>query len=288
MADLLERSTLEVLASEDAPSGWSAPRKLTVAMRATGYAEPVVAQVKWKQVPEDGEALNNSPRKELAAYAFQQLLLQESDWVVPPTRLRCLPLTELRPEVSEARAFPGASCSLALVAYWVQGLSTIGVLDEERWIRDAAYRRPLENLDVFTYLIDHRDTRDANFLITTDRARPRLLSVDNGIAFGGLVFNPIAWFQHDWGDLIVPQIHPDLAGRIASLDRQALDPLRVLATFDRDTGALLDSTESPCDAGVCDDGRRLYLGLTVDEIDDVFGRIEELQRQLARGSILVR
>ena len=46
--------------------------------------------VKWKEMPEgDLDGFNNSPRRELAAYAIQRLVLDPEDYVVPSAAAHC-------------------------------------------------------------------------------------------------------------------------------------------------------------------------------------------------------
>ncbi|MEM9692041.1 MAG: hypothetical protein AAGA56_05830 [Myxococcota bacterium] len=132
----LAMGDLRVLYAEAAPSGISAPLKLTV--EVAGEDEPAsIVQVKWKRVPPGGDKLNNSPRRELAAYAFQKLLFDEADWVVPPTTLRGF----ARGEVADHHAYENSEQVLALVSYWQQGVTTDSVLDRERWQREPEGRR---------------------------------------------------------------------------------------------------------------------------------------------------
>jgi hypothetical protein len=53
--------------------------------------------VKWAPAPpKTADAWNASPRKELAAFAVQRWFLDPDDWVVPPTAMRCVPLSAYR------------------------------------------------------------------------------------------------------------------------------------------------------------------------------------------------
>ena len=90
--------------------------------------------------------------------------------------------------------------------------------DPGRFSHDPAYARRLANANLLTYLIDNRDSRGTNLLISTDPANPQVFSVDNGIAFGGVVYNFFRW-------------HIDEI-RVGGLPRQAIDRLRRVTAGD--------------------------------------------------------
>ena len=69
------------------------------------------------------------------------------------------------------------------------------------------------NLNLLAYLIAHRDARSSNFLMPTDPSNPRVFSIDNGIAFGGVLYNFFTW-------------HFDEI-RTGGLPRQSIDRLRL-------------------------------------------------------------
>ena len=55
------------------------------------FNDTTAIEVKWAVAPTGGEAFNNQPRYEAAAYELQKLFLDERDYVVPPTALRMVP-----------------------------------------------------------------------------------------------------------------------------------------------------------------------------------------------------
>ena len=55
------------------------------------FNDTTAIEVKWAIAPTGGEAFNNQPRYEAAAYELQKLFLDERDYVVPPTVLRMVP-----------------------------------------------------------------------------------------------------------------------------------------------------------------------------------------------------
>ena len=75
------------------------------------------------------DASNNSPHRELAAYALQKILLEESDWVVPPTVLRCLELSRHGDGLPGARPYAETRCSLGVLAHWLENVSELSAVD---------------------------------------------------------------------------------------------------------------------------------------------------------------
>jgi len=55
------------------------------------FNDSTAFEVKWAVAPKGGEAFNNQPRYEAAAYELQKLFLVDRDYVVPPTALRMIP-----------------------------------------------------------------------------------------------------------------------------------------------------------------------------------------------------
>ena len=189
---MLETSRLEILSVETAPSGFSRPKKIYLRVPSGRQGEPIVFASKWKPAPRGGEGFNNSPRKEMAAYEFQKLFLDTDEYVVPPTVIFCIPVAQHSAEIAdEPPTFPGTECVFGLAAYWLENVTVEKARDLDRFERDEAYRASLAKLNLVTHLIDQRDSREANFLRSTDPDRPRVFSVDNGLAFGGFK-NPFA------------------------------------------------------------------------------------------------
>ena len=105
------------------------------------------------------------------------------------------------------------------------------VFDASRFNSDPAYRQSVANMNLLTYLIDHRDTRPSNFLISTDQAHPRTFAVDNGLAFSGFR-NPLAYFtKTNWAKIIVPELPREQLERLRKLTRHDLDTLLTVAQY---------------------------------------------------------
>ncbi len=83
------------------------------------------------------------------------------------------------------RTFPCADQVLAVVQYWLNDIKVIAdVYSPERFAADPVYARHIGQLNVLTYLIEHRDSNVGNFLIGKQEVGARVFSIDHGVAFG--------------------------------------------------------------------------------------------------------
>jgi hypothetical protein len=108
---------------------------------------------KLKPVKRSLDGINNSPRKEVAAFAIQSFFLEPEDYVVPTTTIYCIPLEHLdHAKIRHGGAtLKGTKCELVGVALWLNDLTLRDpVYDEARFLRDPAYAYYLSNLNVFT------------------------------------------------------------------------------------------------------------------------------------------
>ena len=89
--------------------------------------------VKWKPVPAgSADHWNNAPRKELAAYAIQEWILEPEDYVVPTSVARCIPLDAYRKFYRRAKAnIEGTDCVLGIISIWMVNLTAPDTLHEE-------------------------------------------------------------------------------------------------------------------------------------------------------------
>ena len=250
--------------------------------------EHVVLKAKWKEAARGGSALNNEPRKELAAYVFQKLFLDPDELVVPPTVGRCIPLEVYKAEVRPTKpTFPGTECAFGAVSYWLEGIHEMPPFDKARFESDLRYRSAIANLNLFTYLFDHRDTRPANFAMTKNHDEPRAFAIDNGLALSGLK-NPRTAFLHEWEHIVVSKVPHEKIERLRKITRADLDKLATVAEFSIN-GKQLD--EIPTTAAFEDDeGVRLkenivQLGLKTAEIDGIESRIKELLQRVDSGKL---
>ena len=251
------------------------------------FGDTTAIEVKWAPAPPGGEAFNNQPRYEAAAYALQKLFLDERDYVVPPTVLRMVSPTALTGAGGEpARAtFPGNPHALVALQYWTSDVTPEQVFDTKRADRDSVYARHLGNLNILTYLIRHRDANKGNVLLSVDSTNPRLFAVDNGVAFA----SPPSDRGTDWQYLRVKRVSAGTAARLRAItDEQLTQSLAVLAQFEQRgeayvpvaLGATLET-----DRGVRQKGQTLQLGLTSYEIDGVRSRLRSLIKDIERRTI---
>ncbi len=245
--------------------------------------------MKAKDVPTDLDGINNAPRKELAAYAIQPLFLDPEDYVVPATTLRCVDVERRREaELPYAPTIPGTKCVLVVLAMWLKDATLPDVLlDPARFVKEPKYAYYMSNLNVFTYLIEHQDGREGNFLISKDDRR-QVFAIDNGVSFGQPwpFYN---WFVPNWDVLRVPAVRKETIERLRTLERKDLDVLLVVAQVEPDAKGILQLVEPgpPLDAdqGASREGTTVQFGLAEGEIDDVWERIQELIREVDEGEL---
>jgi hypothetical protein len=187
-------------------------------------------RIKLRRAEPGAEDFNNRPRYDLAAYEVQKLFLEPAEFVVPPTALRTLPVSELLPYAQEARpTFRGSDEVLVVLQYWLHEVKVVAdVYDPARFASDAGYARNVGQLNLLTYLIEHGDANLGNFLLSRAEVSPRVFSVDNGVAF--------AYNESDrsdvWKYLRVPSLPADTVARLRALTADDLQrSLGVLAQW---------------------------------------------------------
>lgn len=243
--------------------------------------------IKVRRAARQAQSFNNQPRYELAAYELQKLLFDPESEVVPPTALRSMPLAEFRaldPGADETFGRTGAA--LFIVQCWLKGVKPHPEsIDEARFAADPAYAHAISNLNVLTYLIEHKDSNAGNVMLAQTDGSVRAWAIDNGVAFESEESDVGAF----WKPLRVPAIDPRLHERLKSIDR---------ATLDRHLGAVAEFTlvdgnwvpRSPggnlgAMNGVRREGNVLQLGLTRKEIWAVHRRVEALLERVQRGRL---
>ena len=114
----------------------------------------------------------------------------------------------------------------------------------------------MSNFNLLTHLIDHRDGRDGNILVSKDDEHRRVFAVDNGIAFGPWVYN---FFVPNWTKLRVAAVRKDSIDRLREIRREDLDFLAVVAQLEVDEEGVLRPAPpgAPFDP---DDGARVRGG----------------------------
>lgn len=278
---LLLYPQLEVVSREG--SRFEADRTQRVVLQ---YPDSSVLMVKWATAPRGGEAFNNQPRYEVAAYRLQRLFLDEPDYVVPPTVVRGIPLAWYRTLDAQAGpTFDDGASVLVVLQYWLFNVTQRDVYDRQRLASDSAYARRFANLNLLTYLIRHVDANQGNVLISQDPTRPRMFSVDNGVAFASEKSNR----GTEWRDLRTDRLPLAVVERLRRIQREDLDrELGVLAQFEEREGELHLSPAGENlgrNAGVRRREGVLQLGLTAREIDGVHNRLQSLLRRVDRGRI---
>ncbi len=268
------------------------------AVTTTGLSEPYklrlqtdegpVISAKFKRAPDDFDSFNNSPRRELAAYETQKLFLDPDEYVVPPTVIICLPVSENAEKMPDLKPHKGADCAIGVLAYWIEGLTDDAVIDEEEWRTDPDYRMSLGNLNTLTVLIGHQDSIGNNFYRSSDPTRPRLFSVDNGLAFGAMGMNPIRFFSSKWSSVQVTSLPEKAITRLRSIDNLDLQRLSVLAELERQRNMfqLVEKHRSmDPDDGIRQTSDVVQFGMTVDEIADIHIRLIKLLAKVDEGDV---
>lgn len=286
-ADTIERRLLEARFEILQRTGSRAQQDRTQRVTLV-FPDSSVMLVKWAKSARGGGEFNNEPRYEIAAYEFQKLFLEERDFVVPPTVVRCFRLEWYRRVEPRARpTFAATSSVLVVLQYWVLGVTHRGVYDRGRFREDSAYARRLANLNVFTYLIRHNDANLGNFLISEDSANPRIFSVDNGVAFESAESSR----GYEWRNLRIDRLPRGTVDRLRAVRHEDLErALGVLAQFEIRERRLVptDPTENLDEhRGVRRKGPVLQLGLTAREIRGMHSRLEKLLERVESGKIEV-
>ncbi len=246
-------------------------------------------QVKWKVAPRRKlDGWNNNPRKELATYFIQRWFLDPTDYVVPTIAVRAVPLAAYRRlDPTALPTVPGMACVVGTIALWLQHtVEPKALYDPARFATDPAYAYHFSNLNVLTYLVAHRDGRPGNILAADTDANRRVFAVDNGISFGGLIYN---FLTTNWNVLRVGAVRREVVAHLRTVDAAALGALATLVELELGDDGML----RPVPAGPPIDPRRgarvtadrIQLGLTTAEIDGLGERIAALLRRIDDGSL---
>jgi len=208
---------------------------------------------------------------------------------VPATVLRCVPTEQWETRHGkEDPTIPGTKCILGEVAIWMQDVTVPDDLyDEERFLNDFNYAYHLANFNIFAYLIDLRDNRKGNVLVSKDDSNRHVFSVDNGVAFGTIWYNWVYPPTYAWREIRVPALPRKTIDRLRKLRREDLDFLMVVCQLEADPDGILKVVlpEAPIDPnrGTRREGTKVQFGLTSSEVDAIWQRIEALiQRVDAR------
>lgn len=259
------------------------------------FADGVAMRLKIRRAVRGASEFNNEPRYELAAYLLQKTFLTPADYVVPPTSLRFLPVETLRQYAKAAQpTFYGADYTLCVVQYWLKNVSAPDdAYDRERFDRNPLFARHLANLNLLTYLINHKDSNSGNVLIAAipdskgqpDEADPRVFLIDSGVAFDSEESDKGTL----WQKLRVPRIPKDTFERLSRISQEDLEALLgTVAQWEiRDGVPVSMPPEEPRSAfkGVRNFNKRIQLGLTRHEIGGIYRQLVALRNRVASGDI---
>jgi hypothetical protein len=285
--EALTLENFEVMEEEKTAQGIAGAQK--VDLRFPGLDKNI--NFKWKEVSQGQlDVWNNSPRRELAAYKIQGLFLEPEDFVVPKSFMYCVPLVIY----TETHANPSASvndtsCVLGNFSIWLNNATFADPLyDEARFVTDPNYAYFMSNLNLLTFIVAHRDGKTSNFLISKDKDRPQVFSIDNGVSFEAYPYN---FFAENWNVIRVPAVRKESIDRLRKLERKDLDILAVVAEFEKNQEGVLIAVP-PGDnldpeLGVRVVGGTVQFGMTVDEIDRAWHRIQALIARVDNGDLQV-
>ncbi len=252
---------------------------------ALSFDNGTMLVVKWAVAPEDGEAYNNNPRYEVAAYQMQKLFLEPHEYVVPPTVLRAFDLSWIRslePDVDPT--FDDTESVLVVLQYWLFNIAGDEVWDADKFESDTLYARNLANFNIFTYLVRHNDQNQGNYLISGVEPGPRVFSVDNGIAFDASVSDQGA----RWRRIRVDRLPEATIERLRALTEEEVRArLETVAQFRINP----DGTLTTVPPGPAIDPRRgirktdemIQFGLSDRELNALWRRIERLLERVDDG-----
>jgi hypothetical protein len=262
--------------------------KSDVTLRAEisfGGAPPLT--VKLHKAEPGADTFNDVPRYDLAAYELQKLFLDATEYVVPPTALRMVPLADFaKYSPGVARTFSAADQVLAVVQYWLSDIKVIAdVYSPERFAADPVYARHIGQLNVLTYLIGHRDSNVGNFLIGRQELGARVFSIDHGVAFASEGSDR----GELWKNLRVKRLPADTIERLRKVTPQLLaDRLGVLAQWrleGRSYVPVATGNNLAESRGVRREGGTLQMGLNKSELLEVHRLLTKLLERVDRGEI---
>lgn len=298
LPQVLAEGDLELIEVEPIGSGVTRPYRVTA--HVSQYDTDVV--FKWKAVPESGDGVNNSPRKEIVADLIQRWFLAPDEYVVPTSTLVCVPIDRARKYVPDAEPnIPGTKCVLGNSSAWLKNVTfpeegkmsmfawtcTPEIYDEQRFMNDPTYARSLSNLNLLTYLIRHRDGRCGNFMISNNGSNYRIYSVDNGISFDSFWYRN--YFTPNWESVYVPAFQKRAIDQLRQLTRKDLESLGVAIEMRADEDGILrivpqGENMDPAKGARIAPGR-VQFGLTESEIDGLEERLEQLLDAIDSGRL---
>jgi hypothetical protein len=295
LMQIMQIEELEITQVRGAGAGVMGTKRIKVRVKsdlpAVSALEPGsdLIKLKWKkalQVQVDG--WNNSPRIEIAAYELQKLFLDPEDFVVPPTTTRCFSLDTYVPvQAKPESSFMMARCVYGMLAAWLRDVTLPKkLMDWEMFRDDPHYASQVSSMNLVTYLIQHKDVRSGNVLISSRPGPPRIYLVDNGLAFGVRLYN---FMLPNWKKIRLPSLEKAAIERLRKVTRADLDAYGVMVEMHVDEGGILQHAPlgenlDPGEGLRIEPGK-LQLGLTRKEIDGIAKRIERLLADVDSGKL---
>ncbi len=281
--DLLANHDFEVRQTQD--TRFEGDRTQRVTME---FEDGSVILSKWAAAPPGGGTFNNRPANEIASYEFQKLFLDPENYVVPPAELRALPISEYRQhrDISEP-TFRNVNSVVVVMQYWLASVTPEGFDDEARFEADTVYARHFGDFNLYTHLARHGDENAGNYLVSTDPNNPRVFSVDNGIAFGREASDVGMRYRN----LQIDRFPHATVERLRAITQEDLeDALGVLVQFEDQGGQLVrvEATENLARSRQVRWKDGVYqFGLTSNEINGIWGRLEDFLEKVDKGDYTV-
>ena len=247
---------------------------------------------KWKVAPPGNlDNFNNSIAREVASYQIQKLFLDPEDYVVPTSLSFCVTYKHhaKNMDLDHTPQIHGSNCVIGNASLWLLDVKVPEILFEEsRFLTKPDYAYYLSNFNILTYLIDHRDARGANILVSDDDQRRQVFSIDNGTTFGAFPYN---FFVPNWNIIRVPALRRETIERLRRVKREDLDYLGVVVQLNRENDRVFRNVapEKNLDPGIPVRIRKgmVQFGLTTEQIDDVWARLQKLVEEVDSGKIPV-
>ena len=251
-------------------------------------------RVKLRKAMPGADTFNNVPRYDMAAYELQKLLMDPTDYTVPPTALRMVPIAALREHTGDVTptpvfkpTFKGADEVLCVVQYWLQDVKVPeDVYDPALYESDAGYARHVGQMNVFTYLIRHGDSNLGNFIMSANPPNTRVFSIDNGVAFASEASDR----GEAWKSMRVKRVPQDAVDRLRKLTEADLTAhLAVVGQWELKDGhyaPVAFGENLGANAGVRRKGTTVQMGLTRNEISGVWDRAQRLVKMLDKGELV--
>ena len=179
----------------------------------------------------------------------------------------------------------GTRCVLGTLVVWLEEVTVPEKLfEEERFASDARYAYHMANMNLLTYLIEHEDGRQGNFLVSEIESDRRVFSVDNGVSFGAKMKN---FFVLNWHKIRVPALRRETIERLRRVTPEQIEALGVLTELRADDLGVLRPVPFSANAkprkGARPEPGWIQLGLSSREIKKLRKRIERLLVQVDGG-----